>query len=369
MTNKLQSPDTGEMSGWAVLRRRDALDYFITAGLPSPLRMLLSGGLTALTGVAPTATGGTPLWTSSVLRALLYMLLMLGAGLWMIVSGDPATKLAGALAVVSAMRNFTSSVGHHLTHSTAQLPFGARWTRGWYNVLSALLLLPSFEAYRKAHGIHHGKVAGAEDPDQQFIEYLQAKLTGWGAFLRTVLDPRFHARFLMARLKASVGSGPAWRRMLAVTGILAIAAIPGAAAVVWLATLVLGYQTASILSWLSLHLWGARPESGRPAEIATAVTYGRLLIPEASLRGIAMLPVYALVRALWLQGDLVNHDLHHLGKGPWTDAPYVRTRLLLEGMHLRQTVTVRDMFRVAFDAAGKTRPRRAEMSGGSMLEM
>jgi hypothetical protein len=369
MTNKLQSPDTGEMSGWAVLRRRDALDYFITAGLPGPLKTLLSGALTALTGVAPTATGGTPLWTSSVLRALLYMLLTLGAGLWMIARGDPAAKLAGALAVVSAMRNFTSGVGHHLTHSTAQLPFSARWTRGGYNVLSALLLLPSFEAYRKDHGVHHGKVAGAEDPDQQFIEYLQTKLTGWGAFLRTVFDPRFHARFLIARLRASIGSGPVWRRMLAVTGILVVAALPGTAAAPWLLALTLGYQTASIMSWLSLHLWGARPESGRPAEIATAVTFGRLLIPEASFRGAAMLPVYALARALWLQGDLVNHDLHHLGKGPWTDAPYVRTRLLLADTPLRQTVTVRDMFRVAFDAAGKKPARRAEMSDGSMLEM
>lgn len=43
--------------------------------------------------------------------------------------------------------------------------------------------------------------------------------------------------------------------------------------------------------------------------------------------------------------------------------------LLMEGAPLRQTVTVRDMFRVAFEAAVKTESRRAEMSGEGMLGM
>jgi fatty acid desaturase len=297
------------------------------------------------------------------------MLLMLGAGMVMILAGGPLVKLLGAFAVISAMRNFTSSVGHHLTHSTTQLPWPGKWTRTGYNALSALFLLSSFEEYRKAHGVHHGKVAGGEDPDQRFIEYVQARLTGWLPFLGTLLDPRFHARFLKARLKASIGSGPAWRRAFALAGVLAVFGLPVAAAATWFATLIVGYQAVSMLSWLSLHLWGARPASGRPAEMATAVTFGRLLLPEASYRGLALLPVYALVRLLWLQGDLVNHDLHHLWQGPWTEAPYVRTRLLLEGFPLRQTINVRNMFRVAFDAAANTRARRAEMSESGMRTM
>jgi hypothetical protein len=369
MNRRNQKRESGERDGWEVLRRRDALEYFITAGMPEPLRTLVSGGLTTLTGVAPSGTWGVPLRKGNVLRALLYVVATFFAGLAAIVAGTPLLKLAGALAVVSAMRNFTSGVGHHLTHSPAGLPWDSRFTKAGYNVLSALLLLSSFEDYRKEHGVHHGKVGGAEDPDQKFIEYLEARLTGWVAFLSSVFDPRFHARFLWARLQASVGRGLAWRRGLAAAGLIGALALPGLSATLWLFALTLGYQTAAILSWLSLHLWGGRPESGKPAEIATAVTFGRLLIPEAGFRGLAMLPVYALVRALWLQADLQNHDLHHLGKGPWTGAPYVRTRLLMEGEPLRQTVRVRDMFRVAFDAAGKSKAGRADISGGGILSM
>ena len=362
--------DTGEASAETVLRYRDALEHFITSGLPGQhLKKLASAGLTAIVGVAPSSTAGIPLWKGSVPRALSYMLLTLAGGVVMIVAGGPLAKLLGALAVVSAMRNFTSSVGHHLTHSTAQLPWPGQWTRAGYNALSALFLLSSFEEYRKAHGVHHGKVAGAEDPDQQFIEYVRARLTGWLPFVSTLLDPRFHARFLKARLNASIGSGPAWRRVLAAAGIFGVFVLPTAAVATWFATLIVGYQTASMLSWLSLHLWGARPASGRPAEIATAVTYGRLLLPEASYRGLALLTVCGLVRVLWLQGDLVNHDLHHLWQGPWTEAPYVRTRLLLEGAPIRQTINVRNMFRVAFEAAANTRARRAEMSDSGMRTM
>lgn len=83
------------------------------------------------------------------------------------------------------------------------------------------------------------------------------------------------------------------------------------------------------------------------------MTYGRLLIPDANFCGLLCLLGYALVRALWLQGDLNNHDLHHIGQGPWTEAPYVRTRLLMDGVPLRQTIDVRAMFQVAFDAAAQ----------------
>jgi hypothetical protein len=68
------------------------------------------------------------------------------------------------------------------------------------------------------------------------------------------------------------------------------------------------------------------------------------MMPESSFIGLLKLPFYALARMLWLQGDLPNHDLHHVGRGSWTEFPYVRTRLLLDCLPLRQTVSLRAMF-------------------------
>jgi hypothetical protein len=215
-----------------------------------------------------------------------------------------------------------------------------------------LLLLPSYEGYRIPHRVHHAKVAGPEDPDQVFIEYLKAHIRSLFGFFATLLNPVLHLRFLTARFRAVFCSGPIWRRLLAFVSVAGSLFMPAHALAMWLIALIIGYQMASLTSFVSLHLWGNRPESTNPAEVSIAVTFGRLLIPEPSLKGVLLLPLYAIVRALWLQGDLNNHDLHHLGRGPWTEAAYVRTRLILNGVHVRQTNGVRAMFLAPFDAGG-----------------
>jgi fatty acid desaturase len=310
------------IDGREALRRRDLFETFAVKAAPPALRKWLSAMVTAICGVAPRASGGRPPWEGSELRALLYMLASLLAGSLAIFAGVLAEKVLGGLLLVSAMRNFSSSVGHQLTHSTRGLPWSGKWTRLGYDLLGALLLLPTYDDYRIPHGQHHAKVAGDGDPDQDFINYLQACFAGPHAFFTTLISPALHVRFAQARIRAALNRGPIWRRFLAIAGIAAGCFLPWGFLAVWAFFLMIGYQMASLTSFVSLHLWGNRPASKSPKEVATAVTFGRLLIPEPTVAGVLLLPLYAVVRALWLQGDLNNHDLHHLGKGPWTEAAY-----------------------------------------------
>jgi hypothetical protein len=235
-------------TNYDVLLRRDALDAFIADSLPPDIRRWVSAALTSITGLAPTVGSGCPPWAGSVLRSVLYMLTTLVSGLLMIMLGAPIMKFLGGLAVVLAMRNFTSSIGHHLTHSTTQLPWPGKWTRTGYNLVSAILLLPSYDEYLDAHRRHHAKVAGPEDPDQQFIAYLHAHLNGFSPFLGTVLNPRFHLRFLHARARAAVMRGSLWRRAVAVASVIATFSLPLCSLVPLVVFSVLGYQTASLVS-------------------------------------------------------------------------------------------------------------------------
>jgi len=101
-------------------------------------------------------------------------------------------------------------------------------------------------------------------------------------------------------------------------------------------------------------------------------TYGRLLLPDPQETGwLLKLAVYAAFRSLLLQGDLPQHLLHHLGKGPFTEAAYVYTRLLLEGeIPLRQTAGIRAMFQAAFQSAVGVKPQSPrEMPSDQMLSM
>jgi fatty acid desaturase len=254
-----------------------------------------------------------------------------------------------------------------MTHGAKVLPLAPAARRLLYDVISAMFLLSAFDSYRKDHQQHHAYAAGPDDADQQFIAYLGARFDGGLPFLLTLLDPVFHLRFLKARLTAVLLTGQMCRRALGLGAmILWLLFAPFA----WLGIVIVLFQAATLLQWSTEHLWGRRPVGMKPADTATAVTYGRLLLPESGFWW--KLPVYTLFRMILLSGDLPNHDLHHLGKGPWVDAPYTRTRLMLEGgTPLRQTGGLRAMFRLAFDSAkggAVPRPPR-EMNGKQMLGM
>ncbi|HWZ45596.1 MAG TPA: fatty acid desaturase [Candidatus Saccharimonadales bacterium] len=361
-----------ELTGREALARRDALEIFIVEPFPSSCRSWVSAAVTCITGLAPSSRSGRPPWKGSDMRALVYMLSMLIAGVVMVFWGGLPAKLAGGVAVVSAMRNFSSSVGHHLTHSSKGLPWRDQWTRRGYNTLSAFLLLPTHEDYRDLHRRHHAYVAGPNDPDQEFIEYLRARFDGLLWFLVTLFNPALHVRFLSVRIRAVVKKGPFWRRLVGIACLVAaMSLMPMPSLAIWSAFLLVGYQVATLVSFTSLHLWGNRPQAGNASGVAIAVTFGRLLIPECTALGLLCLCSYALVRVLWLQGDLNNHDVHHLGgKELWTDAAYVRTHLILSGVPLRQTNGVRAMFQAVFHIDKSNSPQGPrQMSGDQILGM
>ena len=362
------------VSGPLALARRDALEAAITLRLPVWFQLWVSVMLTWLTGLAPSASGGQPARPGGEARAFWLMMAALVLGGAAVLTGNRV--LLGGLALVYGMRSFSSVVGHHMTHLAKVLPGPAWISRLVYDVASALLLLPRFAVYQLSHRRHHAYTAGPDDPDQRFIAHLGARFDGPLRFFLTVIEPRFHLLFLRARLGAALLDGPLWRRAIPVGFHAAMAMWASPQAILtWAFFAGLLYQVASLTQWSSEHLWGKRPASGKAVEIATAVTYGRLLLPDPASRGLWLrLPLYALARLLLVTGDLINHDLHHVGRGPWADHAYIRTRLILEGrIALRQTVTLRGMFEAAFASAlsgggGPAQPPRA-MGGQRMLEM
>lgn len=320
-------------SGTEALRRRDELEEYVMQFVPRWAEGVVSEGLSRLTGLAPSWETG-PRWKGSEARAAAYIVAAVTGGGYLMVGGGWVA--AGALLVVAGARSLTAGAGHQFTHTTKGLPWGHKVTKLGYDLLSAALLVADFETYRREHGVHHAKAAGPGDPDWELWLALGVEPGVWG-LAKGLVSPVVHGRFFKKRL-AAVAAGPKWRW-----------AVAAAAAVLlggpWLAVTVVGYQMAAMLSMRTLHFWGMRPDGVKPIDVAEEITMGRLLIPEASPVGLAKLPLYALVRLFFLQNDLISHDLHHIGKGPWTDTPWVRTRLLKAGVALRQTVGVRAMFR------------------------
>ena len=366
--NTLKSQSQALVSPHDALMRRDSLEATLTRRLPDWLAHLIGFFLTWLTGLAPSATKGNPVILGSEARsfAVTAFSLLLGSTVILCDAFWPVMVI-GLVALLHGMRSFSSVVGHHMTHGAKVLPVTQATRRLVYDVISAAFLWTRFDAYRKEHQQHHAYAAGPNDADQQFISYLAARFDGLLPFLRTLLDPLFHYRFVKARLAAVFMAGPVWRRIFGLISMLVWWTLAPAA---WFVIVIVLFQSATLLQWSTEHLWGRRPMGQSAAETATAVTYGRLLLPVSGFWW--KLPAYTLFRLTLLSGDLPNHDLHHLGKGPWVDAAYTRTRLILEGqIVLRQTGGLRSMFELAFDSAKggpEARPPR-EMEGERMLGM
>lgn len=337
-----------------VLRQRDVLENAWVRKVPGSLRPYASELLTRITGVAPSTTGGKPLWAGSETRSVVYHLLMLAIAPPMLLLGSPGMAAVGAILWIAFARGFTSGFGHHLTHSASRLPWPKRYTVLAYDIIGAAGWFAVYAEYRSEHGKHHAWVATPQDPDRQFLEWVGARLTSWRGYLTTLLHPRVHGLFLLARLRSVFTHGPLWRRALAAVWLLVMGLQGAQPFLTWLVVAGLGLQIAAITSWLSLHIWEARTEGLPTSEAATTVTFARLMIPQPTLEGLILhLPVYALAKVLFIQSDLPQHVLHHIGLGPWTEAPYVLTNALLNGRHIQATTTLRAMFELPMMTGGK----------------
>jgi hypothetical protein len=191
-----EKTDETQCSGGEALQRRDQLEAFVTAPFPHPVQKWVSAALTSVTGLAPTARAGHPIWKGSVRRAVIYMATLMIVGAALVLGGAGVWKLVGSLALVSAMRNFTAGVGHHLLHSRKGLGVPEEVIERGYNIAGAVLLLPAYERARPLHLDHHKNVGGNDDPDQHMIEFVGMWLNGPIPFIVTLLNPWFHAKFI-----------------------------------------------------------------------------------------------------------------------------------------------------------------------------
>lgn len=357
------------ISGSAAQRRRDDIETYFVHRTPPCLRAGVSTALTWITGLAPSMDAAGGAGRTGETRAFLLTSIAMLLGLaGFAANGSWPFAVAAGVPLLHGMRSFSSAVGHHMTHGAKVLPISSAARRLVYDIIGALFWLPSFAEYANGHRAHHRHTAGADDADQRFIAHLGARFDRPWRLLSTLLNPALHARFLSARLGSAFLRGPLWRRFTASLGVSLIIAQGVSSFALWLIFAVFAYQLVTILQWSTEHLWGRRP-AGRPVTPMTAgVTYGRLLLPAtaalldrpgliSTAAMLARLLMYGVVKFILLPGDLANHDLHHLGHGPWLRAAHIRARLLKDGgIPLYQTASLRGMFALAYRSATSITP-------------
>src|SRR5258706_4081621 len=145
--------------------------------------------------------------------------------------------LPPALLLVSCgLGLFQVVIFHHCAHGTV---FRTRErNRRAGRLISALLLFKHFDLYQREHMLHHSarKLLTAEDEFAQFVfdmcglEAGMAKTELWRRVVLNIVSPLFHGRFLLRRIRASLGSHDRAHNLLGIaawTGTFAAAAAAG----------------------------------------------------------------------------------------------------------------------------------------------
>lgn len=182
--------------------------------------------------------------------------------------------------------------------------------------------------YAREHEDHHGRWLGTrQDPDGEQLHewgFWPGKITSVRQHMwRTILNPIWHARFLIKRLESNLLRGPAYRRLLAAMrlalGIAALALMPWPSALALLAIWVPGYQTASLVQLLTIHTYGHTKPADTLEDYAERtherIPY-RLMPKSGGVRewlswGWSMLGHIA-ARLTVLDDTMIAHGWHHL---------------------------------------------------------
>ena len=246
--------------------------------------------------------------------------------------------LPGWAVALHGMRNLRMMAYHQCAHRNMWRRPVADTVLGEF--LAGLLVVQAFGAYRaehvgEHHSVHHMTL---RDPT------VQAVLVGLGlapgttrrAMWRTVvgklLSPRFHARFLLARVRSYWhGTGPLPRAVW-LLGLAAVAALAtrlhlwAPVLVGWVLPLAFFYQVSNTLRLCVKHTFpppgtGARKGREYFGNLTNAIFLGEAapaahLPPGRRLRAwcrwwLRMLFVHFPSRYLVLTGDTVCHDFHH----------------------------------------------------------
>lgn len=293
--------------------------------------------------------GKKPWWIAVLIPAAV---LSLGLGLSVVVieaGGWAWLAIPVAwLMVVNGARTLQVHICHQGIHGALT---GHRGTdRAVVEAVSTVLVIQDHDGYQTDHdGVHHPRLASADDPDRRFITEVMNiepgidRSTNRWRFLVALLSPRVHATLLVGRLRANFWSGPAYRRLMAVAWAVVVVAILveserwQAFAVGCVLPMTLLYHASAMCQFLTEHLWFRHRRPGQSAkDHYRSMLLNRHLgdpLPDHGLTGRqwlagwvvwwARLLLYHLpVRLGVLVADLPVHGSHHLWPldPRWTNA-------------------------------------------------
>ena len=253
----------------------------------------------------------------------------------------------GALGVIGRLRRFVVGHNHEASHGASK-----RWymsNAGWsksaarraneaiMDIATAVTFTTNGQDYRRDHGRHHrlDMLGTLNDPDG-------AQLQAWGFWgemkpgefsrhlLLTVFSPRWHAGFLLARLRSNLFKGKRYRRGLGLVSLLSIGSLAMVMPIpAWIAAVLIpwtwGYQTASLLQVLTRHNYPHASGAGSWKEYSER-TWERIPwtpLPSADLAGKALvkawtawvaelLLIHLPSRLAVLDTTMVWHGYHHM---------------------------------------------------------
>jgi fatty acid desaturase len=306
--------------------------------------------------------GQQPLVKQTQLSQLVMTLATLFGGValsgWLMAQAHPAFWMllpVSWLMTVHTARKFQTGILHeaaHLNFSGSRLLDAAL-----FEVMSTILMIQDFAGYHYNHvALHHGKkLATLDDLDVQFLIKLGFRpgtSVGdyWRQLRKSLFSPRFHALYLMARLKFNFVSSLLYRRLMAMAfaaGVLVFlvvtqAWIPFLFAYVFPLTLL--YHISGLFQFLSEHRWLRVKQPGESNKIYLArLTTGRfsgepvpdtddLSHPERvwawTVWAMRMAFIHLPLRLFVLQNGLPQHDYHHRypRSKEWANMAYARQR-------------------------------------------
>ncbi|GAB2330310.1 fatty acid desaturase [Streptomyces griseoincarnatus] len=329
-----------------------------SAEIRDSMPVLLTRPLTRLTGKP--RTGERPGHTTptrhlvnavvSIAAGLTVSALALGAGGWALLA-----LLPGWAMTLHGQRNLRMMIFHQAAHRNMWAR--RRPDRIVGRVVAGVLMVQDFEAYstehvQDHHAIHHMTV---RDPTVQVFLLTLRMRAGmpsrqmWRILLRTLVNPVFHLRFAISRVRSYVRGASRSGRWITAGAYLAVAAAATLwhgwifLLVAWFLPLTLFYQVSNTLRLCVKHTFppaGTTERRGKAyfGSLTNAIFLGEPA-PSPGLRGPAraaawlrwwcrMLLVHFPARYLVLTGDTVCHDFHHRYpmSRSWADYIYERQR-------------------------------------------
>jgi fatty acid desaturase len=267
--------------------------------------------------------------------------------------GLPAL-LAGWVMVCGGTRDLYVVVEHACTHRA--FTRSARLNCIVGEAIATVLWVTTFEKFRADHMIHHQVTRTDKDPDVIFLittagfRRAMSRHEGLRWLIRTSLSPRFHfAYFWRERLKPNFMGRPvrvtaSAAYMIALIAGLSLFDVWMTWSIVWAFPLIILFQIASLLNFVSEHRWLKQFDRGR-------LWYGRLNfgrfcgdpVPgHANSRlqsawfwlvwWTRLLFIHLPTRVGIMVGDLPQHDAHHRRPGyDWCNPAFSRRDDVLKG--------------------------------------